>query len=104
MARPQNLRRIERHRADHRPADNGAKEPPGNGRLERPFDQRRRPHRAHPDRRGDKAEPDQRAVVGQSSARRRRGALMSYGEPIIALVVSDAASVAAKTGIALASE
>ena len=33
--------------------------------MEGAFDQRRRPHRADPDRRRDEAEPDQRAVVDE---------------------------------------
>ena len=77
VARPQNLRGVERHRADHQPADDGANEAPGDRRPERPFDQRRHPHRADPDRRRDQAEHDQRAVVRETSAGATAGAVMS---------------------------
>ena len=63
MAGPQHLGGVERHRADHQPANDGANETPSDHGAERSFDQRRHPHRADADRRGDEAEPDQRAIV-----------------------------------------
>ena len=65
MPRPQHLGGIERHRTDHQPANNGPNETPPDHGAERPFDQRRHPHRADADRRRDEAEPDQRAIVDE---------------------------------------
>ena len=69
VAGPQHLRGVERHRADHQPADDRANETPADHGVERPFDQRRHPHRADADRRRDQAEPDQRAIVEERQRR-----------------------------------
>ena len=65
MPRPEHLRGVESHRADHEAADNGANETPRDCPAERPFDQRRYPHRANADRRRDQTKPDQSAKVDE---------------------------------------
>ena len=76
MARPQHLGGVERHRADHQPANNRANETPRDCPAERPFDHRRDPHCADADRRRDQAKPDQRAKVDNVSGA-TVGAVMS---------------------------
>ena len=70
VARAQDLRRVEGHRAEQHAARDRPQNARGDGGAKGALDERRRPHGADADRGRDEAEPDQRAVVNEVQGRR----------------------------------